>query len=171
MKSLFPFVVYALCCTLLGCDTIYTLRSPSVCINADSSLAQCLRVEGISSVFPDLKHIYIDSKTQTIDTNILIILFTKIRDLLLFKTFVNNNSDKSTAFIKANINSKQVNGYLIRIPATSPKNIPLQNISIFRDGLWMVFYEDKSSQLLDIILEFKRMGVNEIPKVSIEPIK
>ena len=123
MKLFFSLFVCVLGCTLSSCDPIYLTRSQPLSIKADSTLLQSLRVEGVSSVFPDVKHIYIESKDKTIDTNMLILLFYKNSDLLVFKTLLNKQLDKSIAFVKSKIESKEVNCFLVPTSAATTHSI------------------------------------------------
>ena len=123
------------------------------------------------SVFPGLRKIYIKSETAINDSNLLIVLFNKNSDLLSFKEFVNNSSNKSIPFLKSKIQNKEVNGFLLATKTVLPNVVSVNNISIFKEGLWMVFIEDTISGLLEVSIELKRIGIKEFPVISVEQIK
>ena len=156
---------------LSGCDPIYTFKSKYFSIDATTAIEQCIRIEGINSVFPGLRNIYIKSETAINDSNLLIVLFNKNSDLLSFKEFVNNSNNKSIAFLKSKIQNKDVNGFLLANKTVLPNTVAVDNISIFKEGLWVVFIDDSISGLLEVAIELKRIGINEFPVISVEQIK
>jgi len=102
---------------------------------------------------------------------ICLLLFNKNSDLLSFKEFVNNSSNKSIAFLKSKIQNKDVNGFLLANKTVLPNTVAVDNISIFKQGLWVVFIENSISGLLEVAIELKRIGINEFPVINVEQIK
>ncbi|MEO8535493.1 MAG: hypothetical protein ABI441_17180 [Flavobacterium sp.] len=159
-----------MCCCFLGCDTIYQNKSNILSVKADSSLSKCLRVDGVLSVFPSLKKIYINPKNDKIlKEDILILIFHDKEDLLAFKNKINQESNKSIANIKLKFDSKKTESALVQKNNMIPYVLSLNNTTVFKDGLWIVFYSE-SNQDIETFLEFKRIGVDEIPKTNIIPI-
>ena len=157
------------CCCFLGCDTIYQNKSNILSIKADSSVLKCLRVDGVLSVFPSLKKVYINPKNdKVLKEDILILIFHDKEDLAAFKNKINQESNKSIANIKPKFDSQKVESVLVE-NSTVPYVLSLNNTTVFKDGLWIVFYSE-TNQDLETFLEFKRMGVDEIPKTNIIPI-
>lgn len=166
----FAAVFCLMCFCFAGCDTIYTGTSNPLVLQADSSVSKCLRVEGVLSVFPSLKNISISPKNDTVlKKEILVLIFHDKEDLAAFKNKTNQESNKSIANIKRKLDSQKAESALVQTNSTIPYVLSLNNTTVFKDGLWIVFYSE-SNQDLETFLEFKRMGINEIPKTSIIPI-
>jgi hypothetical protein len=159
-----------MCCCFLGCDTIYQNTSNILSVKADSSVSKCLRVDGVLSVFPSLKKVYINpTNDKVLKEDILILVFHDKEDLVAFKNKINQESNKSIANIKLKLDSKKTESVLVQTNSMIPYVLPLNNTTVFKDGLWIVFYSE-SNQDIETFLEFKRMGVDEIPKTDIIPI-
>lgn len=165
-KLIFCLIVFS----LSGCDTIYTKKSKPLLIKASASISNYLRVEGVSSVFPDLKKVFINTKNNTVlKSEILVIIFYDEKYLEILKNKINQESQKSIADLKQKIDPKTANYTVIKKTAVLPYTLTLSNITIFKEGLWIVFYSE-TDQNLETSLEFKRIGVSEIPKTSIMSI-
>ena len=159
-----------LCCCFAGCDTIYVNKSNPLVLQADASVSKCLRVEGVLSVFPSLKNVYLNPKNDTIlKKEILVVIFHDKNDLSAFKNKIDRERNKSIANIKRKLDSQKAESALVQINSTIPYVLSLNNTTVFKDGLWIVFYSE-TGQELETFLEFKRIGVNEIPETSIIPI-
>lgn len=166
----FTTVFCFMCFCFLGCDTIYQNTSNILSVKADSSVSKCLRVDGVLSVFPSLKKVYINPKNdKALKEDILILIFHDKEDLVAFRNKINQESNKSIANIKSKLDSKKTESALVQTNSMIPYVLPLNNTTVFKDGLWIVFYSEKN-QDIETFLEFKRMGVDEIPKTDIIPI-
>ena len=64
-----------------------------------------------------------------------------------------------------------MNGFLLANKTVLPNIVSVNNISIFKEGLWVVFIDDSISGLLEVAIELKRIGINEFPVISVEQIK
>ncbi|TPG45282.1 hypothetical protein [Flavobacterium pectinovorum] len=158
------------CCCFSGCDTIYQNTSNILSVKADSSVSKCLRVDGVLSVFPSLKKVYINpTNDNVLKEDILILVFHDKEDLVAFKNKIHQESNKSIANIKLKLDSKKTESVLVQTNSMIPYVLSLNNTTVFKDGLWIVFYSE-SNQDIETFLEFKRMGVDEIPKTDIIPI-
>ncbi|MDW8850063.1 hypothetical protein SD960_08175 [Flavobacterium sp. MMLR14_040] len=167
MKFYFALIF---CCCFLGCDTIYQNKSNVFSVKADSSVSKCLRVDGVLSIFPSLKKIYINPKNdKVLKEDILILIFHDKEDLVAFRNKITQESNKSISNIKPKLDSRNVESVLVQTNSTIPYVLSLNNTTVFKDGLWIVFYSEKN-QNIETFLEFKRMGVDEIPKTDIIPI-
>lgn len=166
----FATVFCLMSCFLLGCDTIYKNNSNPLSIKADSSMSQSLRVEGVLAVFPSLKEVHINTKNSKIlKEEILVLIFHDKKELLAFRNKISRESNQSMETVKSKIDTQKENYAMIPATSTSPYVLSLSNITVFKEGLWIVFYSE-TSQDIETFLEFKRIGVNEIPKTSIIPI-
>lgn len=163
---LFCLINVAFC----GCDSIYQKKSKPLFLKADSTISNCLRVEGVSAVFPDVKKIFITNKNSTIaKSEILIVIFFDKKDLEVFKNKIEQESNKSIENIKLKIGNQKKN-YIVLQTNTNPTNTVLPNaLTVFKDGLWIVFYSE-FSQNIETYLEFKRIGISEIPETRIMTI-
>jgi hypothetical protein len=170
MKLFFVFVFCLICCCFPGCDTIYKNKSNPLSLKADSSLSESLRVEGVLAVFPSFKKVHINSKNdKTLRGEILVLIFHDKSELLAFRNKISRESNQSIETVKSKIDTPKENYAVVPATRTSPYVLSLSNITVFKEGLWIVFYSE-TSQDIEIFLEFKRIGVNEIPKTSIIPI-
>lgn len=161
---------YLLCCCFAGCDTIYTNKSNPLALTADSSVSKCLRVEGVLAVFPSLRKVSIHRKSNKLSKEeILVLIFHDKKEVLDFKRKTDRDSDKSIANIKQKIDTQKDDYAVVQINQTVPYVLYLSNTTVFKEGLWIVFYSE-THQDIQTFLEFKRMGINEIPKTSIIPI-
>lgn len=166
-KLEFAAVFCLMCFCFVGCDTIYVNKSNPLVLQADSSVSKCLRVEGVLSVFPSLKNVYINPKNDTLlKKEILVLIFHDKEDVSAFKNKINRERNKSIANIKLKLDSQKAESALVQTNSTIPYVLSLNNTTVFKDGLWIVFYSE-TGQELETFLEFKRMGINEIPKTSI----
>lgn len=169
-KTLEFITIFCFIGCFLGCDTIYQNTSNILSVKADSSVSKCLRVDGVLSVFPSLKKVYINPKNdKALKEDILILIFHDKEDLVAFRNKINQESNKSIANIKPKLDSKKTESALVQTNSMIPYVLPLNNTTVFKDGLWIVFYSEKNQEI-ETFLEFKRTGVEEIPKTDIIPI-
>lgn len=152
--------------TAVGCDTIYKMKSQPLEIKIGPTISEVVRVEGVSSVFPDIVSITTTMKNQNTERDIMVIFFTKKDDLLKFSESLLGERNKSLNHIKSKIDSNKSRAYTIRSIDTSTSVLHVKNISIFREGLWIAFFSVSSENFLNVVLEFKRIGINEIPKTN-----
>ena len=89
--------------------------------------------------------------------------------MLAFKNKIAQESNKSVGNIKLKIETQKENYSVVPATSTIPYVLFLNNVTVFKDGLWIVFYSE-TNQDIETFLEFKRMGIDEIPKTSIIPI-
>lgn len=166
----FTIVFCLLCYCFAGCDTIYNKESKPLVIKADTALSRCLRVEGVLAVFPSVKKVYINTpNSKVLENEILVLIFHDKKELLAFKNKISRESDKSIETVKSKIDTQKENYVIVPATNTIPCVLPLNNITVFQEGLWIVFYSE-TPQSIEAFLEFKRIGVNEIPETSIIPI-
>ncbi|MCD0467627.1 hypothetical protein [Flavobacterium sp. ENC] len=166
----FAIVFCLLCCCFAGCDTIYTNKSNPLALTADSSVSKCLRVEGVLAVFPSLRKVSINRKSnKLLKEKILVLIFHDKKEVLDFKRKTDRDSNKSISNIKQKIDTQKDDYAVVQVNNTVPYVLSLSNTTVFKEGLWIVFYSE-TSQDIQTFLEFKRMGINEIPKTSIIPI-
>ena len=151
----------------ISCDSIYIQKSKPLEIKTNNSFSEALRVQGEMQLFPTLKNVYFDSKEKVIRNEVLVILFYKKEEVTEFKESILRKELKTFNEIKSVLDSKK--GYYFIIPELkkTPFAQPLQNVSVFKNGLWFVFYSEKPNQEIGITLEFKRLGSKEIPKTEI----
>lgn len=162
-QFLFIVVIYLL---TISCDSIYVQKSQKLEIKSDDSFSEALRIEGEMQLFPTLKSIYIDSKEKII-SNTLVILFYKNEDLLECKKSILENGYKTISKIQSILDSKKSYTFIIPESKTTTFAQSLKNVSVSKNGLWIVFYTEKVSQEIGVSLEFKRLGNKEIPKTKI----
>ncbi|GGF03369.1 hypothetical protein [Flavobacterium limi] len=167
MKSSFNLIACFICLLFLECDTIYKNKSNSLSIKADSSISNYIRIEGVLSIFPDIKKIYINSKNRTsLKDQILIIIFSDEKDLFAFKQKIDQETNKSIENIKTKIDTTKENYALVYPSKTTPHILSLTNVTVFKNGLWLVFYSE-TNQDIETVLEFKRIGISVIPQTHI----
>ncbi|MRX41403.1 hypothetical protein GJU43_19120 [Flavobacterium sp. LC2016-23] len=129
-----------------------------------------MRVEGTLAVFPSLRKVCINPKNNTLlKKEILILIFHDKKEVLDFKRKTDQDSNKSIANIKQKIDTQKDDYAVVQINSTVPYVLSLSNTTVFKEGLWIVFYSE-TNQDIQTFLEFKRIGINEIPKTSIIPI-
>lgn len=166
----FTIVFCLLCCCFAGCDTIYTNKSNPLALTTDSSVSKCLRVEGTLAVFPSLRKVCINPKNnKLLKKEILILIFHDKKEVLDFKRKTDQDSNKSIANIKQKIDTQKDDYAVVQINSNVPYVLYLSNTTVFKEGLWIIFYSE-TRQDIQTFLEFKRIGINEIPKTSIIPI-
>ena len=167
MKLFFYIFTVIISFITWSCDPIYVQKTPPLVIKSDTFLSESLRVEGVKSLFPTLKNIYINTKEKRVKNELLVILFYKNEDLLAFKKNANQDNNTSIDSVKSKLDPKNSYYYLVQPSEIAPFVMTLQNVSVFEEGLWIVFYSNNTEQFIEVSLEFKRMGIKEIPKTKI----
>jgi hypothetical protein len=140
----------------------------------ESKLKYWIRVEGVESVYPSVNQIHLKNKSKNRDLEIALIALNEKKESKKLKYFKPFPKDKIKEYYPEITQDGDIPdlgrylGYAKFSPSSDSTTIIINNLSVFNNGCWIAIIGSDSILNIQAYIEFKRMGIHEFPKVTIE---